>query len=135
MDTARLVMDLLDAWNAHDVERAASFYAPDYVGEDVGQAAAQRGAHERVHVLAAFTRAFPDLRFTGETIVEGRRAALLWTMRGTHRGPIMNIPPTGRQIEVRGVSLLTIEDGKITRGLNVWDTAGLLRALKLLPEL
>jgi ketosteroid isomerase-like protein len=105
MDTARLVKDLLDAWNAHDVERAASFYAPDYVGEDVGQAAPQRGAHQRVHVLAAFTRAFPD------------------------------IPPTGREIEVRGVSLLTVEDGKITHGLNVWDTAGLLRALRLLPEL
>jgi hypothetical protein len=47
----------------------------------------------------------------------------------------MHIPPTGRKIAVRGISVLTIENGKITRGLYVWDAAGLLRTTGLLPEL
>jgi hypothetical protein len=47
----------------------------------------------------------------------------------------MHIPPTGRKIAVRGISVLTIENGKITRGLYVWDAAGLLRTIGLLPEL
>jgi steroid delta-isomerase-like uncharacterized protein len=134
-DLARLVMNLLDAWNSHDLRRVATFYAPDYEGIDVGQAQPQRGSRERVRVLAAYMRAFPDLYFTGEPLVEGNRAVLVWTMRGTHRGTLMRIPPTGRCVEVRGVSVLTIEHGLVTRGLTIWDTAGLLRSLGLLPDL
>lgn len=132
---AGFVAELLAAWNSHDVERVESFYAGDYFGEDVGQARAQHGPQERSRVLASYIRAFPDLHFTGETIVDGNQAALAWTMTGTHHGTLMRIPPTGRRICVRGVSLLRIEDGKVTHGLNIWDTAGLLRALGLLPEL
>lgn len=134
-DIAAMVMDLLSAWNDHDVERAAGFYAQNYEGTDVGQVSKQQGPGERVRILESFVRAFPDLHFIGETIVEGNRAVLVWTMHGTHRGKIMNIPPSGREISVRGVSVLTIENGKITRGLNIWDTAGFLRAVKLLPDL
>ena len=134
-DIARIVMDLLAAWNEHDVERAAGFYAQNYEGIDVGQASKQYGPRERVRILESFVRAFPDLHFTGETVVEGNRAVLVWTMYGTHRGKIMNIPPSGREISIRGVSVMTIQNGKITHGLNIWDTAGFLRAVKLLPDL
>jgi len=132
---AQLVNDLLAAWNEHDLARAETFYAPDYLGIDVGQAAPQRGPRERCAVLATYMRAFPDLRFSGDILVEGNRAVLVWTMYGTHRGTFMRIPPTGRRVEVRGVSVLTIQDGKVQHGLNIWDTAGLLRGLGLLPEL
>jgi predicted ester cyclase len=59
----------------------------------------------------------------------------MWNVRGTHQGTLMNIPPTGRQISVRGVSLLTIENAKVRRATYIWDVAGLLRAVGLLPEL
>jgi len=133
--TERLVADLLDAWNSHDIAHVAKFYAPDYLGEDVGQAKLQHGPEERCQVLASYVRAFPDLHFAGETIIQDQRVALSWRMTGTHHGPLMRIPPTGRGVNVRGVSLLTIKGGKVTHGLNIWDTAGLLRALGLLPEL
>ncbi|MCC7354899.1 MAG: ester cyclase [Anaerolineae bacterium] len=133
---ARLVAELTDAWNVNDVELVTSFYAWDYEGTDVGEAALQRGPEGIRQTLARYGRAFPDLRFiVGETIVQGNRVALIWTARGTHQGIFMNIPPTGRTIEVRGVSLLTIEDGKVTHGLYIWDVAGMLRAIGLLPEL
>jgi steroid delta-isomerase-like uncharacterized protein len=132
---AELMTGLLDAWNSHDLERVASFYAPDFDGEDVGQARHQRGPRERALMLGVYVRAFPDVHFTGESLIEGNRAALIWTMRGTHRGTFMGIPPTGRTVEVRGTSLVTFEDGKVKRGLNIWDTAGLLRALGMLPDL
>ena len=47
----------------------------------------------------------------------------------------MNIPPTGKKIAVKGVSILTIHEGRIVRGLYVWDVAGMLRDLGLLPDL
>jgi hypothetical protein len=58
-----------------------------------------------------------------------------WQAEGTHQGPIMNIPPTGRRVQVRGVSILEVKDGLIVRGQYIWDLAGMLRHMGLLPEL
>jgi steroid delta-isomerase-like uncharacterized protein len=133
---AQCVTQLLEAWNAHDVERVTAFYAPDYEGEDVGQARLQQGLEGVRQTMAGYWHAFPDLHLTQEAMISrGDQVALFWTARGTHQGKIMNIPPTGRPIQVRGASLLTLQDGKIRRGLIIWDVAGLLRAIGLLPEL
>lgn len=132
----RLVEDVLDAWNAHDTGRIKSFYAAKYEGVDVGQAEPQRGPRGVSESMDRYFQAFPDLRFVEEAVVvEGDLAVLVWTAHGTHAGKLMSIPPTRRRVSVRGVSVLTIENGKITRGLYVWDAAGLLRSIGLLPEL
>ena len=132
----QLVENLLDAWNDHDTGRIKAFFDPEYEGVDVGQAEPQRGPQSISRSVDTYLQAFPDLRFVEEdVVVEGDRAVLVWTAHGTHAGKLMSIPPTGRKISVRGVSVLTIENGKITRGLYVWDAAGLLRAIGLLPEL
>lgn len=135
-ETIQFVEDLLDAWNAHDVERIKAFYAPEYEGVDVGQAAPQHGPQGICQSVLSYLQAFPDLRFLEEeTIVQDNHVVLVWTARGTHEGKLMRIPPTGREIAVRGVSLLTVKNGRIVRGLYIWDVAGLLRAIGLLPEL
>lgn len=133
---ARLVTELVEAWNAHDPERVAALYAPTYEGTDVGEASPQRGPQAVRQRVARYLSAFPDLEFTEqETLVQGQRAALEWTARGTHQGPLMNIPATNRPTEIRGMSVLTVEEGKITRETSIWDVAGFLRSIGLLPEL
>ena len=134
--TANFITQLLAAWNTHDADRAATFYAPDYEGEDVGEAGLQRGQQGARQALERYLHAFPDLHFTQEiTVIEDERVALAWTLRGTHRGKLMNVPPTGRPIEVNGVSLFILADGKIRRAKIIWDVAGFLRNVGLLPEL
>ena len=136
IETRQFVGDLLDAWNAHNVERIRSFYAPEYEGVDVGQAEPQLGPQGIHQTALRLLQAFPDLRFVEEeTVVQDDRAVLVWTAHGTHKGKLMRIPPTEREVVVRGTSLLTVENGKIVRGLYIWDVAGLLRSLGLLPEL
>lgn len=135
-ETMRLVRILLEAWNAHDVERIESFYAQDYEGVDVGQAKPQSGPQGVSRLVKRYLQAFPDLHFVEEDIVvQDNRAVLVWKAHGTHGGELMRIPATGRAIVVRGTSMLTVENGKVTRGLYIWDVAGLLRSIGLLPEL
>lgn len=135
-ESGRVAADLLEAWNAHDIARIEALYAPEYEGFDVGQAEPQYGRLDVIRSVESYLRAFPDLRFVEDAVVvQGNRAALVWTAYGTHEGTLMRIPPTGRVVAVRGTSVLTVERGKITRGLHIWDVAGLLRSIGLLPEL
>ena len=87
-------------------------------------------------MLEKYWQAFPDLEFTlTDVLVDEARLAIVWMAEGTHQGTIMNIPPTGHRVEVRGVSILDVEDGLIVRGQYIWDMAGMLRHMGLLPEL
>jgi steroid delta-isomerase-like uncharacterized protein len=133
--TRRLLDDLIAAWNAHDLPRASQFYAENYRGSDVGQRGPQLGRVAHTQAIASFIRAFPDLHLSSTHVIEGDQAVVIWSMRGTHGGTFMGMPATGRSIDIRGVSILTIDNGVITHGHTIWDTAGLLRALRLLPEL
>ncbi|MBI3242949.1 MAG: ester cyclase [Chloroflexi bacterium] len=134
--TEQLINNLMTAWNAHDADGVAAFYAPDYEEVDVAQAAPQHGPDAVRRIMLYYLRAFPDLQITlDDLIVNGNRAVMVWTWHGTQQGRVMNIPPTGRRVCVRGTSVLTIEGGQIRRGIRIWDVAGLLRSVGLLTEL
>jgi len=124
------------AWNSHDIERVLSFYSSEFVGSDVGMAQPLEGHAGLRRMLENYWAAFPDLQITIiHTVTEGFRVVLVWQAEGTHQGPIMKIPPTGRKVQVRGVSIIDVEDGLVVRGQYIWDLAGMLRHLGLLPEL
>lgn len=50
-----------------------------------------------------------------------------WVMRGTHSGTYKGFAPTGRQIEVRGVTVVTRANGKIVKESLYYDAADLIR--------
>jgi steroid delta-isomerase-like uncharacterized protein len=131
-----LVRDMTAAWNAHDAERLLAFYSPEYEGSDVCESAPQRGLADARRSIEQYLRAFPGAEVTIEdTLVEDDRLVVVWRARGKHQGTMLNIPATGREVEVCGVSVLTTRDGKVIRARQVWDVAALLRSIGLLPEL
>jgi steroid delta-isomerase-like uncharacterized protein len=127
---------LIEAFNRQDLDRLVQFYAADFQGEDPAEAHLEQGPAGLRLSVTTYWQAFPDLRLTQEhCLVQGSQVALFWHARGTHRGPLLHIPPTGRTVSVRGVSLLTLHEGLIVHCRRLWDVAGMLRALRLLPEL
>lgn len=124
------------AWNSHDIERVIRFYSPDYIGDDIGQSLPLRG-HDGIRTrLQEYWTAFPDLRFEVlSTLVDGNRLVNVWSGEGTHQGTIMHIPATGHRVQVRGVSILDVQDDMVVHGQYIWDMAGMLRQMGLLPEL
>ncbi len=135
-DLNLILAELVLAWNSHDAVRVASFYAADYVGVDVSEAEPQRGPEGVRQTVQRYLNAFSDLRLTQEeTVVNDNRAAIKVTVRGTYQGGLMNIPATGRTTELYGVAFMTFDNGKITRASYLWDVAGFLRNIGLLPDL
>ncbi len=128
--------ELIKAWNSHDFAQVEPFYSPDYQGFDVAQAKPQSGIEGIKAGLTGYWKAFPDLHFTlKESVCERDQICLFWIATGTHRGPILNIPATGHSVNIQGVALHRMRDGKIVHCHYIWDTAGLLRNLGLLPAL
>jgi steroid delta-isomerase-like uncharacterized protein len=127
---------MVAALNAHDVRKIEAMLSRDYEGLDVNQAQPQRGRRDALTLFERYLEAFPDLLLVEhELIVEGDRVALLWRAPGTHRGSIMHIPPTGKEVEVRGSTMLYLAGNQIRRAVSVWDVAAMLRGMGLLPEL
>ncbi|MEJ2635587.1 MAG: ester cyclase [Calditrichia bacterium] len=132
----RFVKNLIDSWNDHDVEKLAEFYAADYRGNDIADSRPQEGLAAIQSAARRYFLAFPDLHFRKENLlIEENQAVLIWIATGTHRGPLLNIPPSGRQFSVRGMSFYSVIDERIKSGSNIWDLAGFLRNIGLLPEL
>ena len=82
-----------------------------------------------------FRGSFPDWHSTVEELIaEGDRVAELWTGRGTHRGELQGIPPTGKRVEVPGSVFYRIVDGKIVEFRGQLDMMGLMRQLGAIPS-
>ena len=75
-----------------------------------------------------------DLHFTVEDqIAEGDTVVSRWTARATQLGELLNIPPTGKQATVSGLTITHFSEGKIVEDHVNWDTLGLLQQLGVIP--
>ena len=100
--------------NRGNLDAASEYVAPDMArnGEPAGREADKR----RDEALLA---AFPDLHYDIEDLVaEGDTVVARWRMTGTHEGdlagPTMSVPPSGKRIDLWGMSLCRIEGGMVT---------------------
>jgi steroid delta-isomerase-like uncharacterized protein len=93
------------------------------------------GIDEMKAFVAGYRRAFPDARSTVEDqVAEGDKVVTRWRARGTHRGELGPVPPTGRAFEIEGVTIERIAGGRIAEVWVARDELGLLRQLGLVPE-
>lgn len=83
----------------------------------------------------AFRGSFPDWHSTFEELIaEGDRVAERWTGRGTHRGELQGIPPTGKRVEVPGSVFYRIVGGKIVEFRGQLDMMSLMQQLGVIPS-
>lgn len=78
----------------------------------------------------AFRAAFPDFHAViHDQIAEGDKVVTRKVFHGTHRGELMSIAPTGREVQIEVIDIVRIEDGQIVEHWNVVDRLGLLQQL------
>ncbi len=86
-------------------------------------------------VLGPFCQAFPDLTLSIDFIVaDGEKLVAYVTTSGTHLGPFMGAPPTGKRFEARGADIFAFNQmGLVSDHWGVFDTLGMMMQLGLLP--
>jgi ketosteroid isomerase-like protein len=107
----RALLDrLFDAFNRHDVAGVCDCFTPDVVFDAaVGAEVYGTRFSGREAVAAAFSKTFADLRDVRWDDVRHYPgtdyATTTWTMRGTR--------PDGLRLEVEGIDLFTLRDGRV----------------------
>jgi len=118
------------AWNSHDADKVVAAFSPDVVFEDVTFGATNHGSGELRKFAASIFDAVPDAKFDlANSSGDRRHGSIEWTFSGTDRG----LYKTGKRFSVRGVSVIDLEGGKISRDLDYWNAASVMRKVGLLP--
>ena len=108
--------------------------AADHVGHDpLGDHYGPEGL--RISI-AEYRAAFPDLELTVDDLVTAEdKVVHRFTLRGTHAGPFMGIPPTGRVVTTSGIAIDRLAGGKVIESWVNLDALNLLRQLGASPTL
>lgn len=132
-DMEKMLRDWVDAENSQDVDKFTSFYADDCVWEDVALGLVNRGKKEVKAYFKTMFVAVPDLRFEVQSVfVEGDWGVCEWLMTGTQAGDFPGLPSAvGKSFSVRGVSVIQLQNGKISRNSDYWNMATLLQQVGL----
>jgi steroid delta-isomerase-like uncharacterized protein len=120
--------------NKKNVDAINQLVAEDFV-EHVPFPGQGPGREELKHVISTFLSAFPDIQWIlEEQIAEGQTVVSRFTMTGTHRGEFLGIPPTGKLVNVWGVVIDVVKDGKFAESRIIMDTLGLMQQLGAIPS-
>ncbi len=136
-DAVRVVRRFVEeVINGGNLDLADELISPDHQNHDPTAPEVGEGPEGVKELIGAYRSAFPDLHFeTGEMFSSGDgRVAHRWTMTGTHEGEMMGVQPTGKKVEVMGVEINHVGDGRISASYTLSDAMGLARQLGLTPQ-
>ena len=92
------------------------------------------GVDEVRAMITGYLTAFPDVQATIEDLVtSGDEVVARVTVRGTNTGPLGDIPPSGKPIEMTIMQFMRIEDGRIAEEWESFNMLSLLQQIGALP--
>ena len=128
---------LEDIYNGGNVGAIPDVFSDDFVGWDptfpngeLRGHAGIRGNVERGH------QSFTDWHFSIEEMIAERDMVLVRViMHARHTSPFLGRPASGANLEVSGMTLNRIKDGRIVERWGNWNTIGMLQQMGVLPPL
>lgn len=123
----KTIEQLFAAWSSHDPEKVANVFAEDAVYEDVTANHISRGRAEVRKWAAGGFSVFENFRMEVASIsVHDGRGVAEWVWTATDK-------KLGKNFSVRGVSIIEVRGGKISRCKDYYDFATAMRQMGLLP--
>jgi predicted ester cyclase len=69
-----------------------------------------------------------------DMVVEGDKVVGRFTFGGTHTGDLMGIAPTGKKVEMTGISIIRVADGKFVEEWQIYDALGMMQQEGAIPK-
>jgi len=135
LDTNRLVMNRFTEFiNTADETLASDLIALDAVFHVPGRPEPLLGPAGYLAIIEMLRGGFPDIQWTlDEMVAEGEKVAARFTMKGTHRGTFLGVPPTGATIVVQSMAFYRLSGGQIVEEHGLPDMLGLLQQIGAVP--
>jgi steroid delta-isomerase-like uncharacterized protein len=123
------------AWEASskgDFETLKELGTSEYVWYLPSNSTKPISREEAIEKAKRLHSAFPDINFSIEELIAvGDKVICRYIMRGTHQGEFQGIPATGNMVEISGIMISRIENGKIVEEREDWDMLGFMQQLGL----
>jgi steroid delta-isomerase-like uncharacterized protein len=130
--TVRRFID--QGFNRQDMAEVERYFSPQLV--DHALPPGMPGGLEGRKLLAqAFFAAFPDIHVhIDDLLAENDRTVLRWSAHGTHKGELMGIPATGKQVTITGIAVDRFENGQSVEHWEIFDQMGLMQQMGVIPN-
>jgi len=127
-----------EVWNKGDLDSVRLLYPSDI--ESIHVPSTPWSTQDLVspeQFVTIYRTAFPDVNVTlEEQILEADSSKIVtrWTALGTHTGALFDIPPTGKQVTVTGITIRHLFTDRAGRAVPSemwvsWDVLGLMQQL------
>jgi len=112
-------------------ELAEQLYAKDFVNHGIHRDAT---LEEDQAALKGWHQAFSNIVISPEKLIaEGDLVTIYWIARGTNTGAGNGLPATGKKVELAGITIWRVLDGKIKEEWSAFDQLSMMQQLGLLP--
>jgi steroid delta-isomerase-like uncharacterized protein len=133
MDNKAIHREFFKAFEQGDFNRLNELITADWVDHDAPPGT-PLGIAGMKQLLPPFLEAFPGLHFEiGQQIAEGDKVVTQWTFHGTQQAPLFGIPASGKTVEMGGMSMIRVENGKIKEAWVRRDDMGMMQQLGVIP--
>jgi len=120
--------------NTGSEKLADELISPNAIFHVPGRAEPMRGPAGYLAIIGMMRGGFPDIQWTlEEMIAENDKVAARFTMRGTHRGIFLGVPPTGKTIAVQAMNFYRLSAAQFVEERGQPDLLGLLQQIGAVP--
>lgn len=126
-----------EVWNKGREEAIDEMFAEDGIAHGLADETGEplRGASGFKPFFRNFRGAFPDIEVIVEdTVAEGDKVAARCTVRATHAGGGLGFAATQMPVDITGISIVRVKDGKIVEAWNNFDFMGMHQQLGTLQK-
>lgn len=124
------IRDLVQTiWNEHNLSRLSTYHQQDFVNHTV-PFGMDSGMDGLATSMELFFNAFSDIRLEiHDQIAENDKVASFVIFHGRHTGSFMNVAPSHRTVQMTGIRIDRIRDGKVAEHWASFDLAGLMQQI------
>jgi steroid delta-isomerase-like uncharacterized protein len=121
-----------EVWNKGREEAIDEMFAEDGIAHGLAEEGVEplRGPTGFKPFFRNFRAAFPDIVVVvDDTVTEGDKVAARCTVRGKHQADSLGFAATQRPMEITGITIVRIRDGKIVEAWNNFDFMSMFKQL------
>ena len=128
LDTNKALVRRAIGYNHGAADDGAAIFTSDFVAHMPGQPPMDRTTFE--HFVSGVTTGMPGYTFEiHDQIAQGDMVANRITWRGVHSAHLAGVPATGRAVELRGINMFQVKDGRVSEQWAELDMLGLLQQI------